>query len=1049
VDVNLYAAGAKTIENLIVRPQGALFRRSGTRFLIESRDPSAACRLIPFEVSDVSGYELLFGDGYIWVFKDRAPLIDQSTDYDTAIASLANSSGAFAVTVTPLTRTVATAAIVSGVARVITTAAHGYRTGTKVKITGTSRAELDDITHVVTYVSTTVFTIAAVTSLSLGTASVGTCASAIVRAGDPVVISGSASVPALNATWRVKSVTAFDTYVLAHSTYSAPGGGANGTAYPWIVEVPTTFDEDELSTIDYAQSADVLYLAHEDHAPSKIQRSDDEAWSLSTIVFKDGPYLPVQQASFVDFTNPANGTQFPEVLFYISDYVHTATINVDAAFVTADNGKFIEYRDGDQWRLAIANSPANGALTSGVTIVDNVLLFLDETTMLTTGKRRVTPASVGNSAGVSSARSPERGASGSSRQQTTTPHQKKIDPRDELQASGGVLNSQYSNTFSYQDVGKYVRYHTAATAAASWTKIDGLVVEKLGKQAQHTPVTMTANNPNANAVVSAHSRTSYVWAFVGQVDPGGFAGSYQMFSNADIGRKIRMGFGGRWAWGTITALVSAINGTSSVVSVSWEVDLPRDPHNAENIAGNHDTVNKNSGWTYDWRFGAWGTEGFTGASYPAVHGPGYPRTVCFHEQRLVWGGAKWTPLTFWMSVSGDFENMLPSELDSTVLDDSAITYTLASAKANVIKWIISGPTLVIGTSGDDWQVRAANSINEAITPSNIKAIAYTSNGTLQTTKPAIVGSSVVFVDRSANRLHELYYAFTEDKVDTDELSVISEHILRDHGGAIATAYQQNPHSVYWILCADGTLVGVTINKKQEVAAWHHHTVGGGLVESISVIPSEDGKEDHLWVVVNRTISGSAKRTIEVLEEDFYPASRTSRLGMRFPDGHTTLSGWTSTVISGLNHLEGLSVIPVVDGVALAAEVVTGGAITMDSAAVSEVVIGIQSNANLESLPPEGGSQHGTSHGKVKRLVSIDFRWLSCNSFSFGPSASSLVSQSLPVNVPDASPDTVWFTGTYRVLGAHGYDVESGWYLRQANPYPLNVLFAVTTLETNE
>jgi len=457
--------------------------------------------------------------------------------------------------------------------------------------------------------------------------------------------------------------------------------------------------------------------------------------------------------------------------------------------------------------------------------------------------------------------------------------------------------------------------------------------------------------------------------------------------------------------------------------------MPRDPHNAALIAGNQNSSTPTTGITYDWRMGAWSDT------------TGWPSTGVFHEQRL-WAAATATqPSTFWGSVSGDFENFLPTELDSTVLDDNAIAYTLGSTSINVIKWMVSGPAMTLLTSGGEWQVRASSSVNDALTPSNLKATEYTGHGALAETFPSRVGSSILFVDRSGEKVQEVFYSYEKDAVDSDDLTVISEHILRDHGGAVASAFQQKPHSIFWVACADGTLSALTYNKKQEVYGWHHHAIQGGLVEDISVIPSADASEDELWLVVNR----SGSRYIEVLEADYYPASSSTKLLMKFLDAHRYISGFTGTTITGLNYLDGQSIVVVKDGVRVSGTfTVSSGAITLSSGATSELLVGLLGNANLLSLPPEGGSQFGTSQGQIKRVVYLDVRLLNTLNLSFGPSSSSLIAETLPVVSP-----SVWFTGTKRLLPAHGYDEESAWYIRQPEPYPLNLLFVVTKLETNE
>jgi hypothetical protein len=184
-----------------------------------------------------------------------------------------------------------------------------------------------------------------------------------------------------------------------------------------------------------------------------------------------------------------------------------------------------------------------------------------------------------------------------------------------------------------------------------------------------------------------------------------------------------------------------------------------------------------------------------------------------------------------------------------------------------------------------------------------------------------------------------------------------------------------------------------------------------------------------------------KRYVEVLETDYYP-SGSSRLDMRFLDSHMVIDGWTSTSVTGLHHLECVTVTPVVDGTVQATKVVASGAITLASAATSEIVLGIPYNSNLESLPPEGGSGFGTSQGQIKKIANLHGRFYNSSNVSFGPDTSNLLSQTFP-NVP-----TAWFTGTYEMVPLNGWDVESVWYIRQSQPYPMNLLFVAAEPDTN-
>jgi len=69
----------------------------------------------------------------------------------------------------------------------------------------------------------------------------------------------------------------------------ASGGIVTSGGSP--VEIATPYTQEEIFDLHYVQSADVLYIAHPQHFPQKISRTSDTSWSITDVVFKDGPYL--------------------------------------------------------------------------------------------------------------------------------------------------------------------------------------------------------------------------------------------------------------------------------------------------------------------------------------------------------------------------------------------------------------------------------------------------------------------------------------------------------------------------------------------------------------------------------------------------------------------------------------------------------------------------------------------------------------------------------------------------------------------------------------
>ena len=90
VDKEWYAQGAKLLENFIPLTQGPIMQRSGTGFVKEVKNSANRTALIPFEFNVTQAYALEFGDQYMRVHKDHAPV----TLTSQAISGITNANPA-------------------------------------------------------------------------------------------------------------------------------------------------------------------------------------------------------------------------------------------------------------------------------------------------------------------------------------------------------------------------------------------------------------------------------------------------------------------------------------------------------------------------------------------------------------------------------------------------------------------------------------------------------------------------------------------------------------------------------------------------------------------------------------------------------------------------------------------------------------------------------------------------------------------------------------------------------------------------------------------
>ena len=90
-----------------------------------------------------------------------------------------------------------------------------------------------------------------------------------------------------NKTTNTFELTDIDDTNINSSSFTAYG--SSGTAGR-VYTVTTTYATADLFDLQFAQSADVLYIAHPSYTPRKLTRTAHTSWTISDITFTDGPY---------------------------------------------------------------------------------------------------------------------------------------------------------------------------------------------------------------------------------------------------------------------------------------------------------------------------------------------------------------------------------------------------------------------------------------------------------------------------------------------------------------------------------------------------------------------------------------------------------------------------------------------------------------------------------------------------------------------------------------------------------------------------------------
>jgi hypothetical protein len=112
---------------------------------------------------------------------------------------------------------------------------------------------------------------------------------------------------------------------------------SGGSAY----EISTPYLEAELFELKYAQSADVMYICHPNHAPRKLARTGHTSWTLTEVEFTNGPFLDHNITTTT--ANPSHKSVGQTTTVTFSS---TTGINGGAGFTSDDIGRLVHIKDG-------------------------------------------------------------------------------------------------------------------------------------------------------------------------------------------------------------------------------------------------------------------------------------------------------------------------------------------------------------------------------------------------------------------------------------------------------------------------------------------------------------------------------------------------------------------------------------------------------------------------------------------------------------------------------------------------------------------------------
>jgi hypothetical protein len=401
----------------------------------------------------------------------------------------------------------------------------------------------------------------------------------------------------------------------------------------------------------------------------------------------------------------------------------------------------------------------------------------------------------------------------------------------------------------------------------------------------------------------------------------------------------------------------------------------------------------------------------------------YPGAVSYFEQRRCFAGSTNEPQNLRMTRSGTESNMgysIPTR------DDDAINIRVAAREANTIRHIVPLQNLVLLTGSAEWRVTSVNS--DAITPTSVSVKPQSFVGA-NNAQPIIVNNNIIYAAARGGHLREMAYNYQAGGYITGDLSLRCPHLF-DGLDIVDLAYAKAPFPIVWAVSSNGKLLGVTYVPEQQVGAIHQHDTDGTF-ESCCVVA--EGTEDALYVVVKRNINGSDTRYVERMA----PRLFATQADAFYVDCGATYSGAPATTISGLTWLEGETVNILGDGAVFPPKVVTGGAITLDTAC-SKVQVGLPIVADLETLPLAMQVDGAFGQGRTKNVNKAWLRVYRSSGIFVGPDEDRLTEAKQRTTETYGSPPALK-SEEVPVTITPSWAQSGQVFIRQSDPLPLTIV----------
>lgn len=335
---------------------------------------------------------------------------------------------------------------------------------------------------------------------------------------------------------------------------------------------------------------------------------------------------------------------------------------------------------------------------------------------------------------------------------------------------------------------------------------------------------------------------------------------------------------------------------------------------------------------------------------------GFPRSVTFYENRLVFGGTKSLPQTLLMSQIADYRDFSPGSGS----DSDAIVATISSNQSSNINHVIADRSFQVFSQRGEFAPPQLE--DSALTATSISIRRQSSVGSSRQVDPVVLDDATFYVQEGGKSVLAFLYDDNTAAYTSIPSSTLSDHLISDVIDMTTLKGQKSSDANFLFLVnggevkrvdetlPEGTLTAFQTLRSQNIQAWTPQITEGGKFKRVQSVG------DALFFIIERVVNG---QTLQYLEHANFDTLTDSNIQITF--------GSPQTIVGGLAHLEGKTVAIIADGFVVTPKVVANGEVVVESAA-TVFEIGLDVKTEIKPMPITVNGDNGPLLPLPKRIA---------------------------------------------------------------------------------